>query len=286
MSRGSRIHYIALTATAAVFVGCPVDDRRLHGNEQAGEAGEASAGMSNMTGGMGGEGPTMAGEGGSSGSKGGGEGGEPSGGTGGATAGTSGSGGSAGGGGGQAGEGGSFGTGGCGDLNHNDVLDCQETLVANPRFDVDLTGWEVDPTLEQDWDERNAWQGDVSGALSVVNDTVVEEMGFTMGGSRQCLPATGGVTYQFAALIFVPGGQGPGDASMNLGFFAADDCAAFPLTAANSTPVIAVDAWQLSSGSVKAPAGTRSMFVRLVATKPYEEPPLEALFDNVLVRAK
>jgi hypothetical protein len=73
---------------------------------------------------------------------------------------------------------------------------------------------------------------------------------------------------------------------VSIGFFAADECADFPLPPANSTPVTTVDAWRLSSGSAKAPAGTRSMAIRLVATKPYAQPPLEALFDNVLVRAK
>lgn len=293
-SRGKPVKPAILAGLGLAFLlsGCPVDERTLKYGAKASNSG--SAGVSST----GGSGSPQGGEAGSPISGGGGEpageggaGGRdnpmPGAGTAGSGGGGSGNGGTgphSGGEGGAAGMGPDVGAGGCGDMDHNDVQDCDETLVQNWRFDRDLNGWRAETTVTQQWDARNARQNQQSGAVVVTNSTVAQAAGFIEGGSEQCRPALGNVTYRVAARTLIPGGQGEGNARLSVWFYGADDCADYLLESVGPPAATGTDAWLLLQGLHKAPPATRSMRVRLVVAKPFSQPSFNALFDDILVR--
>jgi hypothetical protein len=192
-----------------------------------------------------------------------------------------------------AGMGGMAGSGGaplifpCGDLNQNYVDDCAETLVKNSRFDTDTKGWEAEPLLQQHWDPTNATGGTSSGSLFVANMTVIPSLtGYTTVGSRQCISALTAQRYDVGARVFIKGGQGSGDAGINLLIFADDGCTGTYIGGQTVRTVADVDAWRVLEGEVAMPPAARSMYVRLVASKPLAQASLQVLFDDVLVSEK
>ncbi|HYQ14415.1 MAG TPA: hypothetical protein VEQ58_01615 [Polyangiaceae bacterium] len=191
----------------------------------------------------------------------------------------------------NAGPGGADGGGGepsgfaCGDLNHNGVDDCTETLVANSRFDADAAHWDAEASLLQKWTKPNVT--DSSGALSVTNIITAAGLGGNIAvGSRQCVVAWTGQSFDVGAKIFIKGGQGSGEAGVNLLFFANDDCDGTFIEGKTVGNVSDVDAWRTVEDVVAVPAASRSMFVRLMVVKPLAQTSFEVLFDDVLVSEK
>lgn len=180
--------------------------------------------------------------------------------------------------------GGDDGTGGCGDLDGDTVQDCNQTLVENARFDSAVEPWRAESGTQQSWDSKNARPVAGSGALKVSNTFVAQDNGQTLGGSGQCLPAHPNKDYLLAARTLIPKDQGQGSAGLSIWFYAADDCADYLLPGAVLELVSATDQWQLVSKGAKAPPATRSIYVRLVTSKPFAQPSLEAFFDDVLLR--
>lgn len=173
----------------------------------------------------------------------------------------------------------------CGDLDHNAVDDCQETLVHNSRFDTDLSDWLPEDQLAATWDARNARGGVGSGSLLLSNiAAVVSVPGAVMVGAEQCIPVTGGASYELAARVLIPSGQGAGEAGFNLWVFADAGCATAFLGAETLTTTASGQAWALVEGQVKMPVEAQSMTVRLVVAKPFIQQQLNALFDDVLIR--
>lgn len=172
----------------------------------------------------------------------------------------------------------------CGDLNGNRVDDCEETLVKNSRFNSEAANWDPENNLEQHWDPTNATGGSGSGALLVSNNNVIAGLGLnTARASRQCLYAWGGQQFDVAARVLVKSGQGKGEAAVNVVFYAGDNCTGDVVDGATVGAVSQVDTWQAVAGRIAVPAASRSMYVRLLATKPYSQASLQALFDDVLV---
>jgi hypothetical protein len=271
--------WLALLGASCALVNCSVDDRTLDtavkaGSSQGGSSGAANAGRGgtgsgNRAGaddpGEGGEGA----EGGVASSGGGGMGGKPyvpTGGTG------------------ESGSGGTLGDGGCGDVDDDGVQDCEQTLAQNARFMSDVSAWQAEPSLKQKWDQRNARPGQTSGALSVRNENVAEGNSVMLAGSQQCVPAVGDQKYFFAAQAFLPSGQTGSSAGLAVRFFATDDCSSVVISDATLQLVNDTDKWVLVQGTTVAPNATRAMWVRLVTGKPFMQPSVEALFDDVLVR--
>ena len=310
----------ALSMPLALASGCSYDERRLRiteGAERAGTAGDPSSGAGESEpgdAGASGESNTggvlqVAGTAGTAGNAGvaGTAGSNPTGGAGGnagsAAAGASGSGAGTGGaasggtanggapnGGapnGGAPNGGTAGAfnGPCGDLDGNAVDDCSETLVQNSRFDLDLSHWTAEPQITSAWDAQNASPTTGSGSARLLNVApVASAIGLTMAGAEQCILVTGAASYEVAARVMIPSGQGQGEAGFNLWVFGADDCKSNFLVAVTPVTTQATGAWTIINGDAKLPAGAKSMTVRLVALKPFAQAQLQASFDDVLVR--
>ena len=178
---------------------------------------------------------------------------------------------------GSAGQGGSVFNGPCGDLNHDLVDDCSQTLVQNSRFDTSASNWDAEPGLTVTWNAGDASGKPTSGSLLLSH---TGDPG-TMIGARQCIPATPDTTYDVAARIMLTAGQGQG--GVNVYLF--DDDACQGNFVAGNTPIAGGETgkWTELLGTLWVRGGVHSMYVRLVAAKPMSQQSLSVLIDDVLI---
>lgn len=175
----------------------------------------------------------------------------------------------------------------CADLDGNGVLDCKETVLANPDFPSDILGWTTELEVAQTF-VRDDGDGNMrSGAIAVSNGTTRDIAGATMAGSRQCVAAASGAAYRLIAQTRIPGPKVDGvSAGVYIQYYRSVGCAGDPAGTYAGPLVDAVDAWRPVEGLATAPAGARSMSVRLVVVKPFRAAPARALFDNVLLKVQ
>jgi hypothetical protein len=171
-----------------------------------------------------------------------------------------------------------------------------ETLVNNPGFASNVAGWVAeDVGITEGWLNVDASANPDSGSLVVTNtnfkddDTAIG--GTAPGGARQCLRITGGMSFDLAADIFIPDGQGMGFmgsytsvAALSLFFYPDTACAEMTEGNFTSPAVQKSNSWVHVEGSVQTPKDTQSMAVRLATQKPFRQYTFEAHFDNVLLR--
>ncbi len=176
-------------------------------------------------------------------------------------------------------------TGPCGDIDGNQIDDCSETLLQNSRFDLNLEHWSAEAQVTTAWDAQNATASTASGCAKLTNTLPVASlMGWTMAGAEQCLQVQSGLEYQIATRVFIPAGQGQGQAGINLWVFGGDDCKSNFLVAVTPAITQTVGVWTTAQGAATLPAGAKSMIVRLVVSKPFVQADLQVSFDDVLVR--
>ena len=172
----------------------------------------------------------------------------------------------------------------CPDVDQDGKPDCQQTLVSNAAFDSTVSGWSVETTAEQAWGAGDAHDVTSSGSISVKSSLYYESDSFAMTGSFQCLPVVAAHRYQAAAELFIAFGQpSVGNGALGLLFYDGDNCtgATMGSTVAQSGMV---DVWQPVEVAYEAPAGSKSVLLRLLAVKPMFESSFEVRFDNVLLR--
>jgi hypothetical protein len=170
-----------------------------------------------------------------------------------------------------------------------------DTLVSNPGFATDTTGWDAEmPSVSMTWNPSDATATKDSGSLSVVNALSGSANGYADRGAAQCLPTTPGQAYGFAADVFIPEGQGAGldggsfDASAELTiiFYTMAGCAGYSTSGGISDVSTDAGAWAHREGHAVAPQDAKSMSVRLTTLKNFQQFTFEAHFDNVLVKAE
>jgi hypothetical protein len=171
----------------------------------------------------------------------------------------------------------------CADLDGDGKPDCVETLVTNARFDSDVASWSAEWGATVSWAAAPDALGSSSGSLIVDNTNVVAAKGATMAGAEQCVAATAGANYRVSAQAMIAQGQGAGVAGLALQFFPTADCSGAASGAWSSSGLSLTGMWTVISGAAAAPAGTGSLRVRLVVTKPFMDPAFAARFDNVLL---
>jgi hypothetical protein len=167
-------------------------------------------------------------------------------------------------------------------MDGNSVDDCSETLVQNSRFDSNVDHW-----LSGTWNSGNASPSSPSGSLLVLNDSPVQAAnGYKLMAAEQCVQVTGDFEYQVAARVLIPSGQGGGFGGINLFIFANDGCTGTFVTGLSPASTQETNAWTVVSAKFKMPTAARSMAVRLAATRPFAQPKLQVLFDDILVKHK
>jgi hypothetical protein len=140
-----------------------------------------------------------------------------------------------------------------------------------------LSAWAPGPTAD-------AAGGAASGGLDVTNPVVADLDGSTMGGVRQCIPATAATTYSIFAQVFIPTGQAAGTAGVSVTYYPTNDCTGTTSGVLTTGLVTDAGGWKVTQGVSPAPAGAKSMAVRLVILKGFRAPSFHAYFDNVLVK--
>jgi hypothetical protein len=172
----------------------------------------------------------------------------------------------------------------CGDLNQDAVDDCSQTLVQNSRFDSTVSGWESESPSTQAWSATNASSKAGSGSLMLSDETpVVQAVGAAALGSRQCIPATPDTNYDVAARVSLGAGQTGGQGGIVVWLFDDDACQGNVITGAQPIAGGEAGKWSALSGKLWVPGGVHSMYVRLVAIKPFVQAQLTVLIDDVLV---
>ena len=174
----------------------------------------------------------------------------------------------------------------CPDFNLNALPDCDETIVQNPTFEADDRLWQSDANiaLRRDGDV-DATNYPPSGSLSVeLSLSNTNNSGTVTQGAWQCLPVVAGTRYDAGANVFIAGGQGEGLAGLMLLFYDGADCAPAPVGILGTKLSLkdTVDRWLTVSLQATAPNGAKSVRVLLTVQKPWPQPTLAALFDNVL----
>ncbi|MEI9953451.1 MAG: hypothetical protein WDO74_31845 [Pseudomonadota bacterium] len=183
--------------------------------------------------------------------------------------------------------------GGCADLDRNGTGDCNETILKNADFIGDVSDWmaETDTTLE--WDERDAWAGDVTSGSALVSSIGVIDPNndnSVLRSASQCVAVDGMQLVTVYVNTFVEPGQDPtGRAQVVVFFFDGPGCTG-AFTNSFTTPqplnIDGVGKWlELKAGSV-AGVGTKSMLVKLGLARAYRAESFSARFDNVLVKTQ
>jgi len=173
-----------------------------------------------------------------------------------------------------------------------------ETLVKNPGFGSNAASWVAEPQgITEGWLDVDAKDDPHSGSLVVRNLNYKEDVeakdGTNGGGARQCVPITAGLTYDLAADIYIPMGQGAGFegqyvsvATMSVFYYEGVECSGRTVSNFTGTSVDTTDEWVHVEGSTTAPKESLSMAVRLATYKPFRQIMFEAHFDNVFVRER
>jgi hypothetical protein len=175
------------------------------------------------------------------------------------------------------------------DIDLNQVPDCEETLLENAGFDLDIDGWTVGDFASLVWDFSDGSHSFSSGSLSVTNIAT----GIAgQGSARQCLKVEPGATYVAHVQGFIPGGQTlTGSARLEAIQFERDDCDA-GLEPGEDPTELQVDVtsseivleWVLLQNQVITTEKTGSLLFRLVADKAEGDPYFQVLFDNALLK--
>jgi hypothetical protein len=175
----------------------------------------------------------------------------------------------------------------CPDLDGNTVLDCDETMIKNPSFDgsMQTQNWVADSDLELRWHADDAHGYATSGSLIVENQAEYDQDNESMLGARQCVPVTAGAIYHFASEISVPDDAGEGRGGIQITVYDVPACVG-DIVEAFTTNTVKGSAWKVTQVTYIAPPLAKSLAMRLVAVKPFRDPPLAVSFDNVLVRTE
>jgi hypothetical protein len=170
------------------------------------------------------------------------------------------------------------------------AADCNRTLVQNADFNSDVKGWDASGGAVLRWVEFDVQGAKGSGSLGVKTAQVGDFDGPVEGAATQCIPATAGMIYDYAASVYVKRGQvDGGQAQIEVWFYDKADCAGLVHTPAYSLGIFyATNRWMdlVGATSLLPPEGVSSMAVRLVVQKPFRSDPFEVLFDAVRVTSR
>jgi hypothetical protein len=178
---------------------------------------------------------------------------------------------------------------GCPDLDGNGVRDCLESLVPNADFAAGLAGWTAEPGITQSFSSSDGKGDPRSGALAITNpNRSPMTPGLTMAGSALCLPDTSAAAYDVYLEVAVgPASDGVVQGGITFAFHDSADCSGAPSGMAPATLLDqTLTGWRLVQEIIRPGQGTRSLLVRLVVVKPFDEASAGASFDNILIRAR
>lgn len=131
-----------------------------------------------------------------------------------------------------------------------------QNLLTNPGFNRNLNGWTAGPGAA--WSTADAEGSTRSGSGRGSNSSADGDLSLLQ--LAQCVPVTGGQSYQGGVLALLPGGQErTGNAAIIVQWFAEDGCGGTSLGETEVGVISSSIAWQpVAESSLPAPAGARS----------------------------
>ena len=175
----------------------------------------------------------------------------------------------------------------CPDLDQNTVLDCTETLVTNPGFDMDVKGWTPEASGAISWESLDSSGSNASGSIRVEDRgaTTGPDNGLVYTGATQCVKARADHAYVIFAQMYARGPMVEAFGSVSGRSFASADCSGTPVHVETSSIQGTVNLWLTLQATVPAAMSAGSLLVELSVGKPKTVSGNVILnFDNVLVR--
>lgn len=171
---------------------------------------------------------------------------------------------------------------GCADLDTDGIADCKATLVQNPSFTSDASGWTPLGDAKLTWDPRNALDDLPSGSAKL-NASARRASAF------QCVGLSGAqLVVAYASAFVEPAGDadGPAQTGLEVSFFDSDDCGGTRGGYFETPPSAVTGAWTTIQAGGLSTATTKSASVALVGIKAAFASELNVYFDNVMLKAK
>lgn len=168
---------------------------------------------------------------------------------------------------------------GCADLDTDGVADCTTTLLENPTFTSDVSGWTATGGAELTWDPKNALSDLPSGSAKLSATS-------RLASAWQCVSLGGEQLVIAYASAFVEAADVSAGAQLEVSFFAAGDCSGEREGYFETPPSAVADAWTTIQAGGLSKATTRSVSIALVGIKPASASELSAYFDNVMLKAQ
>jgi hypothetical protein len=171
------------------------------------------------------------------------------------------------------------------DVDRNQVADCLEDLLLNSELDSDVTHWEARTQATIVWDSSDADGNPNSGSAAVTN--IAAREGFVRSAG-QCVEVGEG-DYVAATRYYIPEGQGPGRASVNMTFHAGTECIGgagdFLGNDASSYQTV-TGAWGTILHPFSTVSGTQSINFIVSAQVLDTSPAFTVQYDNPLLRCE
>jgi len=171
------------------------------------------------------------------------------------------------------------------DVDGNQVADCSEDLLVNSELDTDVSSWEARGQATLAWDALDADADPSSGSAAVTN--IAGREGFVRSAG-QCVEIGEG-NYLAATRYYIPTGQGPARASINMTFHSNTTCigGAGNFLGNSSSPYQdTVGSWGTIVHSFSTVSGTQSINFLLNAQTLDASPALTIQYDNALLRSQ
>jgi hypothetical protein len=171
------------------------------------------------------------------------------------------------------------------DVDDNQVADCTENLLVNSELDSDVSSWVAGTQATLSWDGLDADGDPNSGSAAVTN--IAGQQDFVRSAG-QCVE-TGEGNYVAATRYFIPPGQGPGRARINMTFHSNNTCiggAGNFLGNSNSTFEATTGSWGTILHPFSTVSGTQSINFLLSAQTLDASPALTVQYDNPLLRCQ
>lgn len=171
---------------------------------------------------------------------------------------------------------------GCADLDTDGVADCKATLLTNPSFTSDVSGWTAVANVNLTWEAKNPLKDAPSGSARLRASSA-------RAGAAQCAVVDGQqlvIAYANAFVAAPTDATSAGHAQLEVSYFDAQDCSG-DRTGFFETPTsAAVDAWVIVQAGGVSLAGTRSALVALIGLKPTTGAEVDVYFDNVMLKTQ
>lgn len=176
---------------------------------------------------------------------------------------------------------------GCADLDTDGTPDCDTTLVEDPTFAADVSGWTAlgDATLR--WAHKDSL-GDGASGSALLHDAAPADA-VPRASAFQCVPLAGSalvVAYASAFVVALADDEDQAQAELQVTFFDGPDCSGESGGFFETPPSTVAGGWTTVQAGGISPDTTSSLGIALVGIKAPSSAELDVYFDDILLKAR